>query len=182
MARLRVLTEQANTYLEGIAQYQDIAELFEAPSWSLITVSEIAQDIATKWAVEVATDDQLEDQALKCDPLLVDIAISNLIENAQKSCNTPAGVSIRLERVNDLLRLDVQDDGRGIPKAEWQNIWQKFYKLDTEAKSALTGCGLGLYIVDQVAKVHGGHASVVSTKPSVVRLELPLAAGGDDNA
>ena len=182
MARLRVLTEQANTYLEGIAQYQDIAELFEAPSWSLITVSEIAQDIATKWAVEVVTDDQLEDQALKCDPLLVDIAISNLIENAQKSCNTPAGVSVRLERVNDLLRLDVQDDGRGIPKAEWQHIWQKFYKLDTEAKSALTGCGLGLYIVDQVAKVHGGHASVVSTKPSVVRLELPLAAWGDDNA
>ena len=182
MERLRALTKQANTYLEGIAQYQDIAELFEAPSWSLITVSEIAQDIATKWAVEVATDDQLEDQALKCDPLLVDIAISNLIENAQKSCNTPAGVSVRLERVNDLLRLDVQDDGRGIPKAEWQHIWQKFYKLDTEAKSALTGCGLGLYIVDQVAKVHGGHASVVSTKPSVVRLELPLAAGGDDNA
>ena len=182
MERLRVLTEQANTYLEGIAQYQDIAELFEAPSWSLITVSEIAQDIATKWAVEVVTDDQLEDQALKCDPLLVDIAISNLIENAKKSSNTPAGVSVRLERVNGLLRLDVQDDGRGIPKAEWQHIWQKFYKLDTEKKSALTGCGLGLYIVDQVAKIHGGHASVVSAKPSVVRLELPLAAGGDDNA
>lgn len=181
MERLRVLTKQANTYLEGIAQYHDIAELFEAPNWSLITVSEIAQDIATKWGVGVVTDDQLEDQALKCDPLLVDIAISNLMENAKKFSRTPAGVSVRLERDHGLLRLDFQDDGPGIPKAEWQHIWQKFYKLDTETKSALTGCGLGLHIVDQVAKVHSGHASVVSTKPSVVRLELPLAAGSNDN-
>lgn len=181
MERLRVLTKQANTYLEGIAQYQDIAGLFEAPNWSLIAVSEIAQDIVTKWGVEVVTDDQLEDQTLKCDPLFVDIAISNLVENAKKFSKTPAGVSVRLERVNGLLRLDVQDDGRGIPKAEWQHVWQKFYKLDTETKSALTGCGLGLHVVDQVAKVHSGHATVVSTKPSVVRLELPLAAGSNDN-
>jgi signal transduction histidine kinase len=181
MERLRLLTTQANTYLEGIAQYQDIAELFEAPNWSLIAVSEVAQDVATKWGVGVVTDEQLLDQTLKCDSLLVDIAISNLVENAKKFSKTPAGVSVRLERVNGLLRLDVQDDGPGIPKAEWQHIWQKFYKLDTETKSALTGCGLGLHVVDQVAKVHSGHASVVSTRPSVVRLELPLAAGSNDN-
>lgn len=181
MERLRALTKQANTYLEGIAQYQDIAELFEAPNWSLITVSEIAQDIATKWGVEVVTDDQLEDKVLKCDPLLVDIAISNLVENAQKFSKTPAGVSVRLACDRGKLQLEVQDDGPGIPKAEWQHIWEKFYKLDTETKSALTGCGLGLHIVDQVAKVHSGRASVVNTKPSIVRLELPLAAEENDN-
>jgi signal transduction histidine kinase len=172
--RLRVLTTQASTYLEGISQYQDIAELFDAPNWSLVTVSEVAQDIAIKWGVKVMVHDKLENHTIQCDPLLVDIAISNLIENAKKFSRTPAGVTVSIESVGGKLRLDVQDDGLGIPSTEWEQVWQKFYKLDTETKNALTGCGLGLYIVAEVARVHKGHASVVSTQPSVVRLELPL--------
>jgi len=172
--RLRVLTEQASTYLEGISQYQDIAELFDAPNWSLVTVSEVARDVATKWGVEVILDNTLENQTIQCDPLLLDIAVGNLVENAKKFSRTPAGVSVSIESVGGKLRLDVQDDGPGIPNAEWEQVWQKFYKLHTETKSALTGCGLGLYIVAEVARVHKGHASVVSTKPSVVRLELPM--------
>ena len=180
--RLRVLTEQASTYLEGIAQYQDIAELFDAPNWSLVTVSEVARDVATKWGVEVKVDNALENQTIQCDPLLLDIAVGNLVENAQKFSRTSAGVSVSIESVGGKLRLDVEDDGPGIPNTEWEQVWQKFYKLDTETKSALTGCGLGLYIVAEVARVHKGHASVVSTQPSVVRLELPLTekASADD--
>ena len=181
LERLRVLTQQATTYLEGISQYEDVAELFETPNWSFVHVEEIARDIATKWSVQVAVEDQLEGTVLKCDLLLVDIAIGNLLDNAKKYSKTPAGVSVRLERDNNLMRLDVQDDGPGIPKGEWQHIWQKFYKLDGETKSAMTGCGLGLHVVNQVAKVHGGNASVVSTEPSVIRLELPLVAKGDDH-
>lgn len=176
-----MLTQQATTYLEGISQYEDVAELFKTPNWSFVHVEEIARDIATKWSVQVAVEDQLEGKVLKCDLLLVDIAIGNLLDNAKKFSKTPTGVSVRLERDNDLMRLDVQDDGPGIPKGEWQHIWQKFYKLDGETKSAMTGCGLGLHVVNQVAKLHDGNASVVSTEPSVIRLELPLVAKGDDH-
>ena len=174
MERLRVLAQQASTYLEGIAQYQDISELFEAPNWSLVTVSEVARDVATKWGVEVVVANKLETHTIQCDPLLLDIAFGNLVENAKKFSRTPAGVSVSIEVDESKLRFDVQDDGPGIPNAEWEQVWQKFYKLDAETKNALTGCGLGLYIVAEVARVHKGHASLVSTQPSVVRLELPM--------
>ena len=174
MERLRVLAQQASTYLEGIAQYQDISELFEAPNWSLVTVSEVAQDVATKWGVEVVVANKLETHTIQCDPLLLDIAVGNLVENAKKFSMTPAGVFVSIKGCEGQLRFDVQDDGPGIPNTEWEQVWKKFYKLDTKTKNALTGCGLGMYIVSEVARVHNGRASVVSTKPSVVRLELPL--------
>ena len=172
--RLRILTHQASSYLEGISQYEDVSELFNAPNWNLVHVSEIANDIKTKWDVRVIMDDQLGSQELLCDPLLLDIAAGNLIENAKKFAKTLESVSVRLEFFAGQIRLDVEDDGPGVPTAEWENIWQKFYKLDDATSTVLTGCGLGLYIVDQVAKVHGGHTNVVSENPSVMRLVLPL--------
>jgi signal transduction histidine kinase len=180
--RLRILTQQANTYLEGISQYEDISELLNAPNLNLVHVSEIANDIKTKWDVRVIMDDQLGSQELLCDALLLDIAAGNLIENAKKFAKKLESVSVRLECFAGQLRLDVADDGPGVPTAEWENIWQKFYKLDDATSTVLTGCGLGLYIVDQVAKVHGGHTNVVSENPSVIRLVLPLKhkAASDD--
>ena len=180
--RLRILTHQASSYLEGISQYEDVSELFNAPNWNLVHVSEIANDIKTKWDVRVIMDDQLGSQELLCDPLLLDIAAGNLIENAKKFAKTLESVSVRLEFFAGQIRLDVEDDGPGVPTAEWENIWQKFYKLDDATSNVLTGCGLGLYIVDQVAKVHGGHTNVVSENPSVIRLVLPLKhkAASDD--
>lgn len=172
--RVRVLTRQASTYLEGISQYQDVSELFDAPNRSLVNVDEIANDIRTKWDVQVMIDGQISSQKVLCDPLLLDIAIGNLIENAKKFSKTPTGVSVQLERFEDQLRLEVTDDGPGIPKGEWEHVWQKFYKLGGETSNALTGCGLGLHIVDQVAKVHGGHAIVVGASPSVIRFQFPL--------
>ena len=174
LERLRVLTQQASTYLEGISQYQDVSELFDAPNLSLVKVYEIANDIKTKWDVQVIIDDQIGSQKVLCDPLLLDIALGNLIENAKKFSKTQTGVSVRLGRFENQLRLEVTDDGPGIPTSEWEHVWQKFYKLGGETSNALTGCGLGLHIVDQVAKVHGGHAIVVGARPSVIRFEFPL--------
>ncbi|PWG15624.1 ATP-binding protein [Salibaculum griseiflavum] len=173
--RLDALTAQATEYLEGISQYQDVAELFAEPNWSHLPVVQIARDITTKWGVEVSSEPALAFQELRCDPLLVDIAISNLIENAQKFGSGAQGVSVRIGSVGGNVQIDVEDDGPGIPKAEWSKVWRKFYKLDDETPSALTGCGLGLHVVDQVARAHEGAAYVVSDKPSIIRLELPLA-------
>lgn len=181
VSRLRALTAQATAYLEGISQYQDVSELFEAPNWIHLPVVDITRDIMTKWGIEASYDPEIERQELRCDLLLIDIAISNLIENAQKFGSGAQNVSVRIRSVNGNLQIDVQDDGPGIPKAEWGKVWRKFYKLDDETPSALTGCGLGLHIVIQVAQAHEGVAYVVSDKPSVIRLELPLErTGGAD--
>jgi signal transduction histidine kinase len=174
-SHLNALTAQATEYLEGISQYHDVAELFAEPNWSHLPVAQIAHDITTKWGVEVSVEAELGHQEVRCDPLLVDIAISNLIENAKKFGSGTQGVSVNIGSVGGNVQIDVRDDGPGIPNAEWRKVWRKFYKLDDETPTALTGCGLGLYVVAQVAQTHEGTAYVVSEKPSVIRLELPLA-------
>lgn len=182
LGRLTVLTSQATAYLEGVSQYQDIAELFVAPNWCHVAVADIAQDISTKWDIDILVVGQVGGQHLICDLLLLDIAISNLIENAMKFSGEAAGVFVRLSSVDGKLQIDIQDDGSGIIKSEWGKVWQKFYKLDSAVPSSLKGCGLGLYVVEQVAKVHHGYAYVVSDKPSVMRLELPLTLGSSSDA
>lgn len=174
LQRLSGLTSQATAYLEGISLYQDTAELFTAPNWSSVSVDELVQDIFTKWGLRASIDAQLDGKKLNCDLLLIDIALGNLIENAAKFGGGMNGVSVNIGLTDEKLQIDIQDCGNGIPKPEWGKVWQKFYKIDSKASSALTGCGLGLEAVKQIAHTHHGDAYVVSTQPSVIRLELPL--------
>ena len=55
--------------------------------------------------------------------------------------------------------LSVSDDGAGIPPDQQEKIWQRFYQVDA-ARSGGEGTGLGLYMVRQIARLHGGTAEV----------------------
>lgn len=57
--------------------------------------------------------------------------------------------------------LSVSDDGAGIPLDQQEKIWQRFYQVDA-ARSGGEGTGLGLYMVRQIARLHGGTAEVES--------------------
>ena len=58
------------------------------------------------------------------------------------------------------------DQGYGIPDVEKQAIFEKFYRLGNEETRQATGTGLGLYIVQQVVKAHGGNIQVQNNKPA----------------
>lgn len=91
--------------------------------------------------------------------------LQNLLENAVKY--SPEGALIRLsaEQKDDKFRLSVADQGRGIPDGEKQAVFEKFYRLGNEETRQATGTGLGLYIVNQVVKAHGGNIRVTDNKP-----------------
>lgn len=91
--------------------------------------------------------------------------LQNLLENAVKY--SPEGALIRLsaEQKDDKFRLSVADQGRGIPDGEKQAVFEKFYRLGNEETRQATGTGLGLYIVNQVVKAHGGSIRVTDNKP-----------------
>jgi signal transduction histidine kinase len=79
--------------------------------------------------------------------------IRNLIENAGKHGQPP--VEVELGRSGDRITLGVHDHGAGIPEAEWERVFEPFYRPSGRAEAA-GSWGLGLSIVRQIAQRHGG--------------------------
>lgn len=108
----------------------------------------------------------------------------NLILNAVSY--TPKGgrveVSVRMEEGQAVLR--VADTGIGIPQAEVERIFERFYRIDKARSRSAGGTGLGLSIVKHAVGLHGGTIRVESTVGvgSVFTVSLPAAHGGDEGA
>lgn len=91
--------------------------------------------------------------------------VQNLLENAVKYSpeGTPVEISATVE--HGQMQLRVADSGHGIPDTEKKAVFEKFYRLGNEETRQSTGTGLGLYIVSQVVKAHGGAIQVTDNKP-----------------
>jgi signal transduction histidine kinase len=99
-------------------------------------------------------------------------AISNLLDNAIKY--SPAGSDVRLEMRDDgrLLTIIVSDQGPGVPAAERGKVLDRFYR--TVTVTGIPGSGLGLSLVNAIARHHGGQLILADNAPGLrVLLELP---------
>jgi len=118
--------------------------------------------------------------AVSGDPAWLHQLFANLVHNAIKF--TPAGgavgVTLKSKAKSRLVRVEVQDNGMGIPADQTERIFERFHKVDA-ARSAV-GFGLGLSLAQEIARIHDGRISVDSElgRGSVFRVELPSAAQG----
>jgi signal transduction histidine kinase len=103
--------------------------------------------------------------------------LSNLIDNAVKYSPDGGRIGVRLTRWQDRMRFTVSDQGLGIPPAEQERIFEKFYRLDAAMSRGVGGSGLGLYICRELAEGMNGRIWVSSTpdRGSDFCLELPAA-------
>jgi two-component system OmpR family sensor kinase len=103
--------------------------------------------------------------------------VGNLLANAR--LHTPAGtpVHVSLRATGDQARLEVADEGPGMPADEAARIFERFYRADKARTRAKGGSGLGLSIVAAVAEAHGGRVSVDTAPGRGARfvVELPTA-------
>jgi signal transduction histidine kinase len=102
-------------------------------------------------------------------------AITHLLQNAVKFSEPDKPVTMGAHVRGDRLHLWVKDEGRGIPTAELNNIWQSFYQIE-RAKNEDQGAGAGLAIVRGLAELHGGMVQVKSEPGvgSTFSIILPL--------
>jgi len=86
----------------------------------------------------------------------------NLIDNALKY--TPAGgkIEVKVEKEADKVYFSVKDNGMGIPKADQERIFERFYRVDKARSRSLGGTGIGLSIVRNIIKQHGSEIQVKS--------------------
>jgi signal transduction histidine kinase len=96
------------------------------------------------------------------DPIRIEQIVANLVSNALKFSDegTPIDVEIAREGVSVLIR--VRDSGRGIPSDKFDEIFEKFKRLEDPLRMETGGAGLGLFIVRQLARAMGGDVAVES--------------------
>jgi signal transduction histidine kinase len=102
------------------------------------------------------------------------VALQNLLSNAVKYSPPESSVEVRVEPHADAVTIVVEDQGYGIPADEIPYIFDKYYRGARPETRNTPGTGLGLYIVKQIAELHGGSVEVVSDpgKGSTFRLLL----------
>jgi len=107
-------------------------------------------------------------------PDMLLIVINNLVGNAIKY-NETASIKVTLKQESHSVRLQVEDDGIGIPEIEQQKVFDRFYRVGSEETRNAKGTGLGLYIVEKIITACGGKIVCESNKPSgvIFRIELP---------
>jgi signal transduction histidine kinase len=122
--------------------------------------------------IEVA---QADDAPLTGDRELLEYAIYNLLTNAVKYSPAESVVTVRSERAGDLLRLSVVDRGMGMDAQEVKHIFDKFYRTKRAEAAGIEGTGIGLSIVQEIIKHHGGRIEVASQpgRGSCFTLVLP---------
>jgi len=90
--------------------------------------------------------------------------ISNLINNAIRYCGDDKRIFVSIKDKNDVLRIEVSDNGIGIPKEELEHIWERYYKASTNHIRNASGTGLGLSIVKEILLLHNANFGVESTE------------------
>jgi PAS domain S-box-containing protein len=113
--------------------------------------------------VALALDVPEELALLPCDEALLRQVLVNLVENALKYSPDGGRVGVRVADERDRVRIDVRDEGLGIPASEQQRVFEKFYRLDPEMARGIGGSGLGLYISRKIVEQMSGSLSVRST-------------------
>lgn len=110
------------------------------------------------------------------DPNELKAAISNLLDNAIKYSGASVRIKASVTRSTDSVIVSVRDEGIGIPQPELKRIFKRFYRIPGVITQRIKGTGLGLFIVNSIARRHGGKVSAQSPGTghgSTFTLELP---------
>jgi two-component system, OmpR family, sensor histidine kinase CiaH len=128
-------------------------------------VQRIVQDLRHRYPDRKWEDAIEPDCTLSGDPLLLQMLVSNLAENAIKYSPKAGLITITLRKEKGHILLQVKDEGLGIPDDEKKKIFDKFYRTGQEKTRSAQGTGLGLYLCRKIALDHKATIKVTDNSP-----------------
>lgn len=113
--------------------------------------------------------------AVVADPKALEQILTNLLDNAIKYSGQGGTVTLRASSLGDRVRVEVEDDGPGIPRKHHARLFERFYRVDKGRSRGMGGTGLGLSIVKHLAEAMNGRVGYLPASPhgSIFWLELP---------
>jgi signal transduction histidine kinase len=115
--------------------------------------------------------------ALEADAARLGQVLDNLVSNALKYTRRGGRVVVSATESNGNLRLEVADNGIGVPHEELGQLFSRFYRASSATRLAIPGNGLGLVIVRAIVERHGGTVSLDSVEGEGTRVTVSLPAG-----
>jgi signal transduction histidine kinase len=129
------------------------------------------EDVFMRWS-EVAPRawrlGELAAGKLAVDAECLRCALDALLENAVKYTERGDAIELRSRGAQTEVVIEIEDAGCGIPEDELSHIWDRFARADAARTRVQGGVGLGLAIVDAIAKAHGGRCTVRSAEEETV--------------
>jgi two-component system, OmpR family, sensor histidine kinase TctE len=161
------------------------AEPSEAPSGQPVNLHDIVGRDVRDWVQRALTGNidlgfELEDAWTLGEPLLLRELAANLVDNALAYTQEGGSVTVRTALRNGESVLEVEDNGPGIPEAEREKVFERFYRIPATRGE---GCGLGLPIVSEIAGRHNARIDLgqpPAGRGTLIRVLFPkLAAQAD---
>ena len=124
----------------------------------------------------VLTIDPGHEEPIFGDPTRLHQLLGNLLSNAIKFSPRGGRVHVIVDNVDSYARVQVLDEGPGIPEGERDQLFERFYRLASSTEMGVPGTGLGLAIAKSVAEAHEGFVDIVDTPgwSTTFRVYLPL--------
>ncbi len=153
--------------------------LEDIPLWQVVDEAvEMVGERIKKKNIAVTTEYETDDLMMRGDRTKIGQVLTNLLTNAVKFNKEGGGITIRARKgPRGFLEMEVADTGIGIPAEEQGKIFERFYQVDGSSRRKYEGTGIGLSIVRDILRLHGGSIRV-SSEPgqgSVFIFTLPLA-------
>ena len=138
-------------------------------------------DFASAKNIELIFDTDSEEIITCIDKEKIERVILNLLSNAIKFTNQNGKIEVFIKNDSKFVYIYIKDNGIGIPKEKVNHIFSRFYQVDSILSRKSEGSGIGLCLVDEIIKMHGGKISVESEENKGTTFEIVLNIEKDDD-
>ena len=165
------LTEDINQMEKMLNEYLQFTSSSYIEKDEMFNLSELISEIIKKYDNENISQDLKPRIYINGRKNLIYRCLNNLIDNSLKYANK---VVISLNKKNTNLFLTIDDDGPGISKDEYENVFKPFYKIDKGRADSKSSVGLGLSIASDIVRSHGGNIKLEKSKMNGLRVKIFL--------
>jgi two-component system sensor histidine kinase SenX3 len=181
-ARMQIEAKRLTDLVQEIIQLSRVQDSDPLKEAQLLSASDIIKEALDQCRTTAdsrqitLTFQESEDGIILGDRDQLTMAIHNLIENAINYSPAETKVAVSTSIQDEIITISVADQGIGIPEAEVERIFERFYRVDPARSRETGGTGLGLSIVKHIITKHGGEISVWSSENvgSTFSIRLPI--------
>lgn len=144
------ITRLETGFFNPVYKVENIVNLIEDITLSIVSYADMKN-------IKVIFDTEAEEIFVKCDSILVERIILNILSNAVKYGKECGSIEVGIKKEDEnMIRISIKDDGIGIPKNLQDKVFERFQRVDNGFSRSKEGSGIGLSIVKSLIELQGG--------------------------